>query len=79
MTAPQARGRGVAAAQCAHSLAAARDAGYTAMQFNCVVATNAVAIRLWQRHGFAVVGTVPRAFRHATLGPTDVLVMHRFL
>jgi L-amino acid N-acyltransferase YncA len=79
MTAPQARGRGVATAMCAHSLDAARGAGYAAMQFNCVVATNLVAIRLWRRHGFVVVGTVPRAFRHATLGPTDVLVMHRFL
>jgi ribosomal protein S18 acetylase RimI-like enzyme len=49
------------------------------MQFNCVVSTNEVAVRLWQKHGFAIVGRVPGAFRHARLGCVDVFVMHRFL
>lgn len=79
MTDPDRRGRGIASAMCAHSLAAARAAGFSAMQFNFVVASNIGAIRIWERHGFAVVGRVPGAFRHATLGPTDVLVMHRGL
>ena len=79
MVAPAARGRGIASAMCDHSLEQARRLGYTAMQFNYVVASNEGAVRLWQRHGFAVVGRVPGAFRHATLGPTDILVMHRTL
>ncbi len=79
MTEPESRGRGIASAMCVHSLATARDAGFTAMQFNFVVASNTGAIRLWQRHGFAIVGRVPAAFRHALQGPTDVLVMHRLL
>lgn len=79
MTEPAFRGRGIASAMCVHSLTAARDAGFAAMQFNFVVATNTGAIRLWQRHGFAIVGRVPAAFRHATQGPTDVLIMHRVL
>jgi ribosomal protein S18 acetylase RimI-like enzyme len=79
IVAPAFRGRGVAAAMCAHSLETARAAGFRAMQFNYVVASNEVAVRLWQRHGFAIVGRVPGAFRHASLGPTDVLIMHRFL
>ncbi len=79
MTDPAFRGRGIAGAMCAHSLAAARDAGFAAMQFNFVVATNTGAVRLWQRHGFAIVGRVPAAFRHAAQGPTDVLIMHRAL
>jgi len=29
--------------------------------------------------GFNIIGTVPRAFRHAKLGPTDVHIMHRSL
>jgi len=74
-----ARGQGIASAMCAHSLDAARAAGFLAMQFNFVAATNEGAVRLWQRHGFAIVGRVPAAFRHPRLGPTDVLVMHRFL
>jgi hypothetical protein len=49
------------------------------MQFNFVVSTNAAAIRVWERHGFAVVGRLPRAFRHATLGLVDALVLHREL
>jgi ribosomal protein S18 acetylase RimI-like enzyme len=79
MVAPEARGRGIASAMCVHSLDAARAAGFEAMQFNFVATSNEGAVRLWQRHGFAIVGRVPGAFRHRRLGPTDVLVMHRFL
>jgi len=79
MVAADARGQGIASAMCEHSLEEARRAGFTAMQFNYVVASNTTAVKLWQRHGFAIVGTVPSAFRHATLGPTDIHVMHRFL
>jgi GNAT superfamily N-acetyltransferase len=77
MTHPDARGHGIGAALCAHSLQAARERGYTAMQFNYVVASNEGAVRLWQKHGFAIVGRVPGAFRHCTLGPVEVLIMHR--
>jgi ribosomal protein S18 acetylase RimI-like enzyme len=73
------RGQGVASAMCEHSMTLARDAGFTAMQFNFVVSTNTSAVRLWQRHGFRIVGQVPGAFRHADHGPTDVYVMHRHL
>ena len=79
MVAPEARGQGLASAMCEHSLEQARQAGFTAMQFNCVVASNTTAVRLWQRHGFRIVGQVPGAFRHAQLGPTDIYVMHRTL
>jgi len=79
MVAADARGQGIASAMCEHSLEEARRAGFTAMQYNYVVASNTPAVKVWQRHGFSIVGTVPRAFRHATLGPTDIYVMHRFL
>jgi ribosomal protein S18 acetylase RimI-like enzyme len=79
MVSPDARGHGVASRLCEHSLETARAAGFLAMQFNFVVARNEVAIRLWQRHGFQVVGRVPEAFRHRRLGLTDVLIMHRRL
>lgn len=79
MVAAEARGQGIASAMCEHSLDEARRAGFTAMQYNYVVASNTTAVRLWQRHGFAIVGTVPRAFRHATLGPTDIHIMYRSL
>jgi GNAT superfamily N-acetyltransferase len=79
MVAPAARGRGLAAALCEHSLGTARRLGFRAMQFNYVVASNRAAVRAWERCGFAVVGRVPAAFRHAELGDVDVLVMHREL
>lgn len=79
MVAPEAAGRGIGRALGEHSLAEARRRGFTAMQFNFVISTNERAIRLWRSLGFAVVGTVPGAFRHATLGPVAVLVMHREL
>lgn len=79
MVAPAARGRGVARTLCEHSMETARQAGFTAMQFNFVVSTNEGAVRLWQRCGFRIVGQVPAAFRHRERGPTDVFIMHRFL
>ena len=49
------------------------------MQFNFVVSTNTAAVALWQKLGFAIVGTLPKAFRHQSLGYVDAYVMHRFL
>jgi ribosomal protein S18 acetylase RimI-like enzyme len=78
-TAPDARGRGVARSMCAHSLDHARARGFRAMQFNFVVATNERAVRLWETMGFAVIGRIPAAFAHPTLGDVDALIMHRAL
>jgi GNAT superfamily N-acetyltransferase len=79
MVSPAARGVGVGRAMGEHSLAEARRLGYHAMQFNFVVSTNQTAIRLWERLGFRVVGTLPGAFRHRTQGFVDALVMFRSL
>jgi ribosomal protein S18 acetylase RimI-like enzyme len=79
MTAPWAVGRGIARVMCAHSLDHARARGFKAMQFNFVISTNERAIRLWNSFGFEVVGRLPGAFRHPTLGFVDALVMYRSL
>jgi ribosomal protein S18 acetylase RimI-like enzyme len=79
MTATSAAGRGVATAMCAHALDFATAIGYAAMQFNFVVSNNTRAIALWQRFGFEIVGRLPGAFRHPTMGVVDALVMHRKL
>jgi L-amino acid N-acyltransferase YncA len=79
LVATRASGQGIGAALCEHSLKMARELGFLAMQFNIVVATNVRAIELWKRFGFTIIGTVPKAFRHATLGAVDVHVMHRML
>jgi ribosomal protein S18 acetylase RimI-like enzyme len=79
MTAQGATGRGVARAMCQHSLTEARERGFTAMQFNFVVASNERAVRLWQDCGFAIVGRMPGVFQHPTRGLVDALAMVRAL
>jgi ribosomal protein S18 acetylase RimI-like enzyme len=72
-------GRGVARAMCEHSLAAARERGFRAMQFHFVIASNERAVRLWQACGFEIAGRLTHAFQHPRLGPVDALVMMRAL
>jgi ribosomal protein S18 acetylase RimI-like enzyme len=79
IVAPAARGQGVARAMCVHAQDRARDFGYRAMQFNFVLSSNTGAVRLWRRLGFAIVGTIPAAFRHPALGFVDAYVMHKTL
>jgi ribosomal protein S18 acetylase RimI-like enzyme len=79
MTAKSAAGRGVAGAMCRHALEYAAAAGYAAMQFNFVVATNVRAVALWQRFGFDIAGRLPGAFSHPAHGFVDALVMYRKL
>ena len=75
MTSGAATGRGVARAMCDHSLVHAKSRGYRAMQFNFVVSTNERAVRLWQAAGFEIVGRLPLAFHHPSLGYVDAFVM----
>jgi RimJ/RimL family protein N-acetyltransferase len=79
ITAPNATGKGIASAMCAHSLDRARARKFKAMQFNFVVSTNDRAVRLWQKHGFQTVGTLPKAFLHPQQGYVDAYVMFRAL
>ncbi|WP_088258184.1 GNAT family N-acetyltransferase [Fimbriiglobus ruber] len=79
MVASAASGRGFGRALGTHALAEARRLGYAAMQFNFVVSTNERAVRLWQSLGFAIIGTVPGAFRHRVHGPVPVYIMYRAL
>jgi ribosomal protein S18 acetylase RimI-like enzyme len=79
MVAVEARGRGVATALCRHALDWAKEHGYAGMQFNAVAESNRTAIALYQRLGFRIVGTVPGAFAHPTLGRVGLHIMYREL
>ena len=79
MVARDARGLGVGRALGEYALAWAREEGYAAMQFNAVVESNHSAVRLWQALRFKIIGTVPEAFQHPTLGRVGLHIMHQFL
>ncbi|VAW05702.1 hypothetical protein MNBD_ALPHA05-2041 [hydrothermal vent metagenome] len=74
-----ARGRGYAVALCRHSQEQALAMGFRGMKFNLVVVSNQAAIAAWQKAGMAIIGTVPRAFRHPRLGLVDAHIMFRRL
>lgn len=80
MVAAAASGHGVGRALAEHAIEWARQANFSAMQFNFVVSTNTRAIALWKNLGFSIVGTIPEAFQHQGINrKVDVFVMHRFL
>jgi L-amino acid N-acyltransferase YncA len=79
MVHPKAQGRGIGNLLCEHSLIEAKRFGFKAMQFNIVVSTNKVAVKLWQKHGFEIIGTIPEGFNHLELGYVDAYIMFRKL
>ena len=79
MVHPEARRQGIGKVMGSHSIKQARKLGFSALQFNFVVSTNIVAIQLWLKLGFKIVGTVPKAFNHQKLGLVDIYIMHRFV
>lgn len=79
MVSSGAAGKGLGKLMGQHCLREAKKAGYQAMQFNFVVSTNKAAVSLWQKLGFNIVGTLPKAYRHQELGLVDAFVMYRFL
>jgi L-amino acid N-acyltransferase YncA len=79
MVDPAHAGRGVGRALGQYVLTWAREEGFRAMQFNAVVETNTMAVRLWQSLGFSIVGTVPEAFDSRSHGLVGLHVMHRYL
>jgi len=79
MVAPASQREGIGRAMGEHALEEARRLGFRAMQFNFVVSTNELALRLWRKLGFEVVGTLPGAFHHPQRGYVDAYVMFRKL
>jgi len=79
MVAKEHRRHGIGRMMAEHSLQAAKDMGYRAMQFNAVVSTNTASIALWKSIGFSIVGTVPDGFHDPNNGFVDLYVMHKLL
>ena len=76
MVPAEARGRGVGTALCRYALDWARKDGFAGMQFNAVAESNIGAVEIYRRLGFSIVGTVPGAFAHPTLGRVGLHIMY---
>ncbi|NIL59941.1 GNAT family N-acetyltransferase [Salinispora arenicola] len=79
IVAADARGQGVGTALCRFAIDWARQRGYAGMQFNAVVESNRAAVSVYERLGFRIVGTVPGAFAHPTLGRVGLNIMYKEL
>jgi len=79
MVAPFAKGKRVGRTMAEYSLEEARRLGFHSIQFNFVVKSNAVAVKLWQDVGFEIIGEIPNAFNHAQNGLTNAYIMYRKL
>lgn len=71
----EARGTGVGRALGNYLLDWTRTAGFAGVQFNAVAASNHAAVNMYESLGFTIVGTVPGAFAHPTLGLVGLHVM----
>jgi ribosomal protein S18 acetylase RimI-like enzyme len=79
MVSPESRGKGVARQLCLHSQQIALELGYIAMQFNSVVSSNEIAVKLWEKLGYKIIGTIPNAYKHKKLGFVDSYIMYKQL
>ena len=61
------------------ALEEAKRLGYRAMQFNLVVADNLASLRIWEKLGFTIIGTVPEAFRNPNKGYVDAHILYKSL
>lgn len=73
------RGKGLGSLLIKASLHLAKNLGFQAMQFNMVLSQNTLAIKLYERLGFSVVGIIPQAVRNPSGNYQDGYVMHRQL
>lgn len=73
------RGHGLGTLLVKASLHLAKELGFRAMQFNMVLSQNTVAVKLYQKLGFTIAGTLPDAVRNPDGTFQDGYVMHRHL
>jgi len=78
MVSPAARGQGIASAMVRTLTGAGARGGFSPRcNSTSSSARTRGAVRLWQKHGFEIIGRIPNAFRHARLGLVDALIMFR--
>jgi DNA-binding MarR family transcriptional regulator/GNAT superfamily N-acetyltransferase len=73
------RGKGLGSLLIKASLHLAKERGFQAMQFNMVLSQNTLAVKLYKRLGFNIIGSIPDAVRNPDGSYQDGYVMHRKL
>jgi GNAT superfamily N-acetyltransferase len=73
------RGQGIGTLLVNASLEIAKDLGFQAMQFNMVLSQNVIAINLYQKLGFNIIGTIPQAIRNPDGSYQERYILHRKL
>lgn len=73
------RGKGIGTLMVKASLIYAKELGFKAMQFNMVFSQNTGAVRLYERLGFQISGTLPNAIRNPDGSYQDGYVMYRII
>ncbi len=59
------QGQGIGTLLVKASLEIAKKLGFRAIQFNMVLSQNLIAVRLYQKLGFSIIGTIPEAIRNS--------------
>ena len=73
------RGRGIGTLLINASLEIAKDFGFQSMQFNMVLSQNIAAVKLYQKLGFNIIGTIPQAIRNSDGSYQEGYILHRKL
>lgn len=73
------RNQGIGSLLVKASLHMAKNLGFQAMQFNMVLSQNTIAINLYQKLGFSLIGTIPEAIRNPNGSYQEGYVMYRKL
>lgn len=76
---PAAKGRGVGRILGERSVERARERGFRGIQFNFVVATNTVAVKLWRSLGFIIIGSIPGGYHYKQERYDDAFIMFKDL
>ena len=73
------RGQGIGRLLGEHSIVISKKLGFSAVQFNSVVATNLAAMNLWNSLGFRTIGVIPNGFRTIDQQFVDLNILFREL
>ncbi len=73
------RGQGIGTFLTNASLAIAKELGFQAMQFNMVLSQNTIALKLYDKFGFQIIGTIPDAVRKPDGSYQDGYILYRKL